>query len=94
MSFQSPVCLYYGLKAFRESVAPCLLSQENRQLAPKGCPAMIVLAGLPNDRNGPSAVNQKAVDSDYERCYAWRSPQQLQNQDFHCQAHLVKEYWS
>jgi len=52
----------------------------------------IVLAWLPNGHNGPSAVNQKAVDTDYERCYAWHCHQQFHNQDFRCQAHLVKEY--
>jgi len=81
-------------RIFANQLAVSLKPGKNRRLAPKGCPAMIVLAELPNSHNGPSALNQKAVDSDYERCYACHSLQQLQNQDFRCQAHLVKEYWS
>ena len=32
---------------------------------------IMVLARLLNYENGPSVLNQRAVDSNYGRCYAW-----------------------
>ncbi len=86
MSFQSPYCRCYGLTDSPESVdsishSKGIVSQaktqrtfcEQTRFPVESWFAMIVLTRSPLCPIGVLALNQRTVDSDYERCYAWHN---------------------
>lgn len=86
MSFQSPYCRYYGLTDSSESIdsishSKGIVSQariqrtfcEQTRFPVERWFAMIVPIRSPLCPIVVPALNQRTVDSDYERCYAWHN---------------------